>query len=477
MKRYRLHIWPIWLLLGMIFLAACQSEALPGDDMGGGKPIVALSDSSYINLRIVNNQTPMTRATEPATAEENAIYDGILAVFRGNSESTAVLESAVVIDQLINNPGSSTGIDITQRLPIGTHPYPDSGNKLYVLALLNTSATGFIVRNNMLYLNNATLEGKTRGEIENMKINSVGNTDKHVGLFMASEPKQTDDKVLRQIYDANWDTNEQCYLYDSKEAISLSTSTKKQLIINVERAAARVRVTNNVNNPDATTLSKITLVGATTEHPLVHKMTWTLNKYNSGAFAIGGGSTNTGIPDNIFAAKDFTYFHQHSYQSGDAVYIGPNNNTDTDDTTEDDDKTEVIVEVQLKDGSFLLGDCFSFAWEPDQLFTSVDALIEYYKSEWNYSFDLSQNADEVFRNTKVTVDANGNVTVKLTNSTFSSEDQKKLNNLAATLSGMTTCYRDGKMYFTYTLDEIVRNNAYNLMLQNSSITGIGRPTP
>ena len=438
---------------------------------------MALSDSSYINLRIVGNQTPMTRATEPATAAENAVYDGILAVFRGNSESTAVLESAVVIDQLINNPGSSTdiNINITQRLPIGTHPYPGSGNKLYVLALLNTSATGFSVKNNMLYLNDATLEGKTRGEIENMKINSVGNTDKHVGLFMASEPKQTDDKVLRQIYDPNWDTREQCYLYDSKEAISQSTSTKKQLIINVERAAARVKVTNNI--PDVTTLSNITLVGAMTDNPLIHKMTWTLNKYNSGAFAIGGGSTNTGIPENIFAAKDFTYFHQHSYQSGDAVYIGPNNNTDTDDATDDDDKTEVIVEVQLKDGSFLLGDCFSFSWVPNQLFTSVDALIDYYKSEWNHSFDLSQDADEVFRNTKITVDANGNVTVKLTNSTFSAGDQVKLNNLAATLSGMTTCYRDGKMYFTYTLDEIVRNNAYNLMLQDTSITGIGRPTP
>lgn len=466
----------------MMFLAACQSDALPGEDLGSGKQIVAHDDSSYINLRIVGNQTPMTRATESATAAENAVYDGILAVFRGNSESTAVLESAVVIDQLINNPGSSTdiNINITQRLPIGTHPYPGSGNKLYVLALLNTSATGFIVRNNMLYLNNASLVGKTRGEIENMKINSVGCTDKHVGLFMASEPKQTDDKVLRQIYDPNWDTNEQCYLYDSKEAISQSTSTKKQLIINVERAAARVKVTNNI--PDVTTLSNITLVGAMTDHPLIHKMTWTLNKYNSSAFAIGGGSTNTGIPEIIFAAKDFTYFHQHSYQSGDAVYIGPNNNTDTDDATDDDDKTEVIVEVQLKDGSFLLGDCFSYARKSSTLFTSVEALIDYYKADWNnqkdnYSYISDKTADEVFRNTKVTVDVVGNVTVSLINSTFTIYEETELNNFADDLSGKTNCHRDGKMYFTYTLDEIVRNNAYNLMLQNSSITGIGRPTP
>lgn len=469
MKQTKLYRWTIGLLLGAMLLTACQREALL-EEVGGSHAMVNGTDSCFINLQIINSSRNQTRAveTEPATDEENAIYDGILAVFRGNSESTAVLESAVVIDQLINNPGSSNSIDITQRLPIGTHPYPDPENKLYVLALLNTSATGFYVKDNMLYhlnkatLESATLEGKTRGEIQALKINSVGNTDKHVGLFMASEPKKTDNTVLRPIYDPNWDINEQCYLYDSEEAISQSTSTKKKLTINVERAAARVKVTNDI--PAAMPLSNITLVGATTMHPLIHKMTWALNKYNSGAFAIGGSDNNTGKPNNKYVPKDFTYFHQHSHQSDEAVYIGPNNNTDTDNTTDDDDKTEVIVEVQLKDGSFLLGDCFSFSWDNTKLYTSVDALIEYYKSNWNKSFGLTQTADEVFRNTKVTVDANGDVTVKLTNSTFSADDQVKLNNLAATLSGLTTCHRDGKMYYTYTLDEIVRNNAYNLSL-------------
>lgn len=455
MKQHRLLIWPIWLLLGILFLVACQSDALL-EEKGRSQTVVNGTDSCFINLQIINSSQNQTRAgeTEAASVEENTVYDGILAVFRGNSESTAVLESAVVIDQLINNPGSATSIDVTQRLPIGTHPYPlsGSGNKLYVLALLNTSATGFRVSNNMLYLNNATLEGKTRGEIQALKINSVGNTDKHVGLFMASEPK-SDNTVLRQIYDPSWNMSEQCYLYDSEKDITLSTSTKKQLIINVERAAARVKVTNDI--PAAMPLSNITLVGATTEHPLIHQMSWMVTNYNEGGFAVSNGSADTGSPTKTFVAKDFTYFHQHSLQSKDVVYLGENYNAT---------KTQVIVEVQLKDGSFLLGDCFSFAWDNTKLYTSVEALIDYYKSEWNNSFDLTQTADEVFRNTKVTVDESGNVTVKLTNSTFSAGDQVKLNNLAATLSGMTTCHRDGKMYYTYTLDDIVRNNAYNLSL-------------
>ena len=474
MKQTKLYIWTIGLLLGAMLLTACQREALP-EEVGGSQTMVNGTDSCFINLQIINSSRNQTRAgeTEPATEEENAIYDGILAVFRGNSESTAVLESAVVIDQLINNPGSSSSIDITQRLPIGTHPYPGSGNKLYVLALLNTSATGFYVKDNMLYhLNNATLEsarleGKTRGEIQALKINSVGNTDKHVGLFMASEPKQTDNTVLRQIYDPNWNFNEQCYLYDSEEAISQSTSTKKKLTINVERAAARVKLTNDI--PAAMPLSSIHLDDNENRTPLIHKMSWIVSNYNEGGYAIANGSTDTGSPTNTFAAKDFTYFHQHSLQSGDEIYIGENYNAT---------KTQIIVEVQLKEGSFLLGDCFSFAWKPNALFTSVEALTEYYKTGWegetgqhnNYRPISGKTANEVFRNTKVTVGVDGSVTVKLTNSTFTAEEQESLNDLAGVLSGMTTCHRDGKMYYTYMLDEIARNNAYNLSLVEEGTT-------
>ena len=151
----------------MMFLTACQSDVLPEEDLGGGKPIVALSDSSYINLRIVGNSQAKTRATfsDQATAAENAVYDGILCIFDGENEASATLKTAVAIDQLINNPGStanSQDLSITQRLADGTHNYQ---NKLDVLALLNTTSTGFEVggtnKNELLF--NGTIKCNTQG--------------------------------------------------------------------------------------------------------------------------------------------------------------------------------------------------------------------------------------------------------------------------------------------------------------------------
>ena len=174
-------------------------------------------------------------------------------------------------------------------------------------------------------------------------------------------------------------------------------------------------------------------------------------------------------------AKDFTYFHQHSHLSGDEVYIGPNNNTDSDKTTADDDKTEVIVELQLKDGSFLLGDCYSFTWDNEHLYTTTDGLVDYFKAHWDEQkiyFDAikTRTSDEVFRNTIITIDANDHVKVTLTNSNFNATEQAALSSLAYTLSGLTRYFRDGKMYYTYTLDDIERNNAYNLSLVEEAST-------
>ena len=117
----------------MIFLTACQSDALP-EDTGSGKG-GAVSAERYINLRIVGNSQAKTRATfsDQATAAENAVYDGILCIFEGNDEASATLKNAVAIDQLINNPGStanSQDLSITQRLADGTH---NLSGKLYVL--------------------------------------------------------------------------------------------------------------------------------------------------------------------------------------------------------------------------------------------------------------------------------------------------------------------------------------------------------
>ena len=155
----------------MMFLAACQSDALPGENTGSGQHITAHNDSCYINLRIVNSNAAMTRATEAAMAAENAVYDGILCIFEGADETSATLKTATVIDQLINNPGNSASVEITQRLATGTHAY---GTNLYVLALLNTTSTGFRVSGNDLLFDDSSQKNKTISQIQDLVIHSVG---------------------------------------------------------------------------------------------------------------------------------------------------------------------------------------------------------------------------------------------------------------------------------------------------------------
>lgn len=426
---------------------------------------LANADSLFLNLSIVSNSN-VTRAAEVGTSAENAIYDGILCIFEGNGETNAVLKSATVIDQLINNPNeprptilsSSSSIDIVQRLPIGTHPYPNDG-KLYALVLLNTTSTGFTVSNNMLYLNGASLAGKTREQIQSMIINSVGSTDEHTGLFMTNKPKEGGQVAIQM----NAYTDK-CYLFDSEEAIALSTlaDNNKKLTINVERAAARVKVANGI--PSATTLDDISLNDNASAHPKIHKMTWAANNYYLQSYAIRGGSgTRT---TNSFRAADFTVYQQHSLQNNEAIYIA-------------EGSSDVIVEVQLKDGSFLLDDCYQFDGT-NYLYTSPTQLISHIKTNWwptnKDTYGLGgADVDEVFKNTKIEIAANGNVTVTLTNADL---DQTKLNSVAAALSNnMIKGFREGRMYYTFSLSTIERNNAYNMSLSTSSITGIGRPTP
>ena len=453
-------------------MTACSSDALPGEDSGINE--VSRTDSSFINLRIVNDVQAKTRGTDVGTAEENAIYDGILVILEGNGESSSTLKKAVIIDQLINNPGFTTDktIDIIQRLPIGTHPYPTTG-KLYVMALLNTTKTGFSVKNDMLYLNGASLSGYTRAQIQNSVINSVGSIDQHVGLYMASKQKgegATPEQVALQIYDPNWENSTECYLYDSEEAISLSTTTYKKLILNVERAAAKVSVTNGIT----TALSNINLNGNSESHPQIHKMTWALNHFYTTSYAVNGGSGGT-ISPITFTNSDFTVYPQRSL-SGDAIYIAEGSNT------------EVIVEVQLKDASnMLMHECFVFnpydhAILHKDIYTSPEQYINYLKGglppenkEW-FGLNGIDNA-EIFKYATITTSEDGSVTFTLVNSNLTAEQQTKLAELAEWLGNHSKCFRDGKMYYTYTLGDIVRNNAYYLKLQNSSISGVGRPTP
>ena len=490
MKRYRLHIWPIWLLLGMIFLAACQSDALPGDDMGGGKPIVARSDSSYINLRIIGNSQVTTRATfsDQATAAENAVYDGILCIFEGTGEASATLKTAAYIDQLINNPGSeanSQTVNVTQHLSIGKLP-ADSELYRYVFVLLNTTSTGFKVSGNDLLFDGASQAGMTISQIQNLQIHFVGSTDKHVGLFMSNAPQVNESGEISIMPEAT-------ALFDTEAEAQAKGDVR--VTINVERAAARVKVSSNILSGD--NISNISLYdgdndGSNNPKAKFHKMTWTINKYNIQSYAIRKGSTATNnwaedfnytsAPEKSYTAWDFNLYPQKSY-SGDDIYIGENT---TETPTSEDNVTEVIVEVQLKDNNnMLMHECFKFNFV-GELITSPAQYFNHMMNGWNiqrsnYGSLVYREAAEVFKYGTIMIKDNGDVDITLKNDSFSDTEKDDLKILEEKLEDWTRGYRDGKMYYTYKIKHsdtqygVVRNNAYNLTL--STIIGIGRPTP
>ena len=477
MKRYRLYIWTTCLLAVILLMTACSADGLTATEPQPAQESVRTA--RYINLRIVNGSSQPTRASEQ---QENAVYDGILAIFEGADERSATLKSAVVIDQLINNPGTGTSISITQRLAATHHPTPITQH-LYILALLNTTATGLTVSNNVLYLNGLSLAGKTIGEVQSQEINGVGSPDEHVGLFMSNAPQST---YIMPEATALFDTEE--------EARQTGAAT---VTLQVERAAAKVSVTNA-----ATTLPSILLNGVATSHPKVHQMTWTVNKYQTQSYVVRKGytaaanwatsvsHTPTAYSSQFFdqGQSDFVDYSvlssQFSY-SGDEVYIAENT------TTTADQQTEVIVEVQLKDASsMLLGDCYTFhpyGGEQTTLFTSTTALISYLKSgltnEQKHTYNLSaRSADEVYKYPEVYIHADGSVTLTLSNESFNATEKTGLASLATALSGWLTGYRQGRMYYTYKIKHddtptygVVRNNAYQLTF--GSPTSIGRATP
>ena len=445
------------LLLAVLLLTACTDyDGYDYKEVESSKAErLAHADSLYLNLSIVSN-THITRATEVGTAEENAVYDGILCIFEGDDAATATLKTATVIDQLISNPyepqpqasGSATAINITQRLSTGTHHY-EVNQHLYALALLNTTAAGFRVSGNQLQfkaLNDdeyTSLPANTIfSDIQNHALNSVGSPEEHVGLFMTNAAETG----LVEITPTN-------HLFDT-EADAADNFETGHITINVSRAAARIRVTNDI--PGGTSLSNIYLHGNSSINPVIHKMTWAL------ASELPGTDVATG-------ATNFSLFHQHSHESGEAIYV-----------PESSSATQIIVEVQLKEGSVLLGDCYSFpGFDGKKLYTSVDELIAYYKSNWSsqsvyHGAISSWSADDVFRNTKVTILDDGSVKVSLlTDETINNVDdnvREALRNLENVLSVMTQGYRDGKMYYTYTISSLARNNAYNLSLVEQGTT-------
>lgn len=339
--RYGLYItWTTCLLASAWLLTACSGDSLQ-EDMERQEVFVSAAD--YLNVRIVSGSSDMTRATEQ---EENAIYDGILAIFEGSAANNATLKTAVVIDQLINNPGTGTSVNITQRLATGTHPYANS--KRYVLALLNTTATGFTVEGGMLRLNGTSLAGMTIADIQSLIINGVGSADEHAGFYMANTIK-SDGNILRLVEDK--------YLYDTPEA----AAGGNMLPIEVERAAAKVWVSLAA---DAPTLSLYVNRATTATTFKVHSMSWVPDRYKTACYALRN-SASASVALNSYDATDFTNYWEHAYSSGDEVYVAEN------DETAADSQTRVIVCLRLKDSSnILLSTFYIYDGDKTRIFTT-----------------------------------------------------------------------------------------------------------
>ena len=445
MKR-KANILACCLLLGALLLTACHDyDGYDYKEIGLSQAErLANADSLFLNLSIVSNSTSVTRASE---TEENAIYDGILCIFEGDDAATATLRTATVIDQLVYNPneprtvagGSATSINITQRLVNSTHAY---GSHLYALVLLNTTTTGFKIVSNTLYHNGTSQDAKTLAQIQALTPNSVGYPDEHVGLFMTNTTATGLVEVTPDYH-----------LFDTEDDAATNFSTK-HITIPVERVAVRIRVTNDI--PAGTLLSNIHLHGNSSINPVIHKMTWAL------ASELPGTDVATG-------ATNFSLFHQHSHESGEAIYVPENSSA-----------TQIVVEVQLKEGSVLLGDCYSFpSLDGNKLYTSTDELVTFFKDNWGwrsgyYPAISSWSADDVFRNTKVTILDDGSVKVSvLTDETINNvtaDVRTALGDVENDLSNLTQGYRDGKMYYTYTISSLERNNAYNLSLVEQGTT-------
>lgn len=411
---------------------------------------LANADSLFLNLRIVSN-SHITRATEVGTDKENAVYDGILCIFEGPDAATATLRSAVAIDQLISNPyeprtvaaGTATSINITQRLQ-NTHSYADY---VGVAVLLNTTRSGFYVKDSKLFYRTTTvnattgevtysstdLTGQTYSAVINHDIENVGSTDRHVGLFMKSTAMVA-----------------ATALYDTPEQAAAGSATYNE--ITVARVAAKVTVHSGLSSGDD--ITNITLNGSSTTHAKFHTMRWMLT------------------PAPGYADEDFTDWHQHALKSDDAIYVKPGTSS-------------VVVELQVKDGSFLIDEAYRYQNGNDiRFYTSTKPLVEFFKEGWTDTFHYhypkigGRTAAEVFRHPAFYINDDGSVNLTLTNDSFTGTgEQDDLATLANVLKGFLSGYRDAKMYYTFSIGNLASNNSYTLTFDNSSISGIGRPTP
>ena len=523
---YRMRLW-LMAVMTLLTAGCADYEA----DEAVERHARLAADSLYVNLRIINGSegtaTRADDADEQATAAENRIYDGILCIFVGTDESSAELKAACVIDQRIDQAttsasGNTSETKIIQRLPsekLDLSSYNYDTNTPYALLLLNVSHTGLTVSSTgTLYYKGAAIpdadgNGKiTITDLQRLELTSIGSIDEsssapyadpsfHTGLFMSNAPRYESSsvKILTPISSSS--------LYANWDAASAGSN---QTTIYVERAAAKVMVSSGtptisfeLNESGTTSFHRMTWMPDNTApcyyavRNTVSQSDWTWSANMNWAYSPNYDGSAT---LNSIAGKEFSVYQQHSLKDGAVGYVMENTTNAANATPEH--LTRVIVEVQVKDASsMLLGDCFAFNGVTDKLYTSSGQLITAMKSWWDtnnaslsttYPDIYTKTADEIFLSPVVIINSDYSVTLTLTNGSFTVSEQSDLGKLANELSNKTIGYREGRMYYSATIQHttgspkaespynlgdygVVRSNYYKLTLGN--ITTIGSPTP
>ena len=250
MKKYKFFA----LAFAAMTLAACSSDDVVDN---GAKPgAVAPGEQGYVSLNLNLPTQPSTRAANDdfaeGTADEYAVKDGVLLLFKGSTEADATCQSAYNLDvaaagfavdgsEQIDSKGT-----IVQKITV-----PQTGNddKIYVLAVLNTNGLITVDGSNIAKIGQTSLSNKKLSDITSEIVSADGAKLTSNGILMSNAPlyKGTaatettapsgEVKTLAEVDQANI-----C-------ATQSEASSKPAADIYVERAVAKVTVKSTATAP------------------------------------------------------------------------------------------------------------------------------------------------------------------------------------------------------------------------------------
>ena len=250
MKKYKFFA----LAFAAMTLAACSSDDVVDN---GAKPgAVAPGEQGYVSLNLNLPTQPSTRAANDdfaeGTADEYAVKDGVLLLFKGSTEADATCQSAYNLDVA----AAGFAVDVSEQIDskgtiVQKITVPQTGNddKIYVLAVLNTNGLITVDGSNIAKIGQTSLSNKKLSDITSEIVGADGAKLTSNGILMSNAPlyKGTaatgttapsgEVKTLAEVNQANI-----C-------ATQSEASSKPAADIYVERAVAKVTVNSTATAP------------------------------------------------------------------------------------------------------------------------------------------------------------------------------------------------------------------------------------